>query len=360
MNQSIKNIIGIAAAAIGLILLWQLKTIVSYVLISVVIALIGRPIMKLLEKPRVKGKKLPEGIRSAFTLIVIASFFIGCFSLFTPLVMEEARIISNIDINQVSKGLQEPVIDLQNWLQKNHLMSPENDLENELLKLFSFAQVGNLFNSIVGMLGNGVIALFSILFITFFLLKERQLLKKVVDAFTSGKNTEKLNNAFQNTKQLLSRYFIGIIIQISAITVIVSTGLSLLDIEHAILIGFLAGIINVIPYIGPLIGGVIGVLIGISSNIDLPFYSELLPLTGKIALVFTLMQLIDNFIFQPLIFSNSVKAHPLEIFLIVLSAGTLWGITGMIVAIPFYTIFRVLAKEFLSEFKLIEALTKNI
>ena len=136
--------------------------------------------------------------------------------------------------------------------------------------------------------------------------------------------------------------------------------MSFLEIQHVILIGFLAGVINVIPYVGPVIGGLIGVLIGISTNLQLEFYTELLPLSGKIFLVFATMQLIDNFIFQPLIFSNSVKAHPLEIFIVVLSSGTIWGITGMIVAIPFYTLFRVVAKEFLSEFKVIEQLTKNL
>lgn len=360
MNESIKNIISITAVAIGLLLLWQLKTIVGYVLVSLVLALIGRPIMQLLEKPTVKEKILPDGLRSGITLIVLSLFFLGFFSLFTPLVMEEARIISSIDFQHVSEGLQEPLNDFQTWLKNNHLLNSDNNLENELLNLFSFAQVGTLFNSIIGMLGNGVIALFSILFITFFLLKERSLANKVVYAFASGNKTEKVTNVLSNAKRLLTRYFIGIIIQTSAITIIVSTGLSLLGIDNAILIGFLAGLINVIPYIGPLIGGVIGILIGISTNIDLPFYTELLPLMGKIALVFTAMQLIDNFVFQPLIFSNSVKAHPLEIFLVVLSAGTLWGITGMIVAIPFYTLFRVVAKEFLSEFKVIEALTKNI
>ena len=70
--------------------------------------------------------------------------------------------------------------------------------------------------------------------------------------------------------------------------------------------------------------------------------------------------MIDNFIIQPIIFSNSVKAHPLEIFIIILSAGTIWGITGMLVAIPFYTVIRVIAKEFLSEFKIVQFLTKDI
>ena len=360
MNQGVKNIITLIAVAIGFLLTWQLKTIVGYMLISLVLALIGKPIMQLLKKPSCKGKKLPNGLRAAVTLLILFMFFSGVFSIFIPLVMEEARILSSIDFDQVSEGLQEPINDCQNWLHNNHLMNPENNLEDELLSIFSFTKVGTLFSSIFGMLGNGLIALFSILFITFFLLKEKYLANSVITAFTPEDKQENINNILKNTKELLSRYFIGIIIQIAAITIIVSTGLSFLGVQYAILIGFLAGLINLIPYIGPIIGGIIGVFIGISTNLDLEFYTELLPLSGKIFLVFAGMQLIDNFVFQPLIFSNSVKAHPLEIFLVVLSSGTIWGITGMIVAIPFYTLFRVAAKEFLSEFKVIEELTKNL
>jgi predicted PurR-regulated permease PerM len=134
----------------------------------------------------------------------------------------------------------------------------------------------------------------------------------------------------------------------------------LLEIENAFLIGFLAGIINVIPYVGPLIGALFGVILGITTNLELDFYSQLIPLSFKIISVFAVMQMIDNFIIQPIIFSNSVKAHPLEIFIIILSAGTIWGITGMLVAIPFYTVIRVIAKEFLSEFKIVQLITKDI
>ena len=360
MKHEVKNIITLIAVGIGFLLAWKLKTILGYILISLVLALIGRPIMQLLKKPNFKSKKLPNGLRAAVTLLTLFIFFSGVFSLFIPLVMEEARILSSINFEQVSEELQEPIKDCQSWLHNNHLMNPKNTLEDELLSIFSFTQVGTFFSSIFGMLGNGVITLFSILFITFFLLKEKYIANSVITAFTPEDKQENINNILINTKELLSRYFIGIIIQIATITLVVSTGLSFLGIQHAILIGFLAGIINVIPYIGPIIGGIIGVLIGISTNLHLDFYTELLPLSGKIFLVFIVMQLIDNFVLQPLIFSNSVKAHPLEIFIVVLSVGTLWGITGMIVAIPFYTLFRVVAKEFLSEFKVIEQLTKNI
>jgi predicted PurR-regulated permease PerM len=127
-----------------------------------------------------------------------------------------------------------------------------------------------------------------------------------------------------------------------------------------LLIGLIAALFNVIPYLGPIIGGTIGVALGIATHLDLEFYSQLLPLIFKMTGVFVTVQLIDNFVFQPLIFSNSVNAHPLEIFIVLLMAGSLAGIAGMILAIPMYTVIRVFAKEFFNKFKVVKKLTKNI
>ena len=260
--------------------------------------------------------------------------------------MEEAKLISTIDLNSVSTELEEPIRDLENWLKDKHLLKNQSSIDDEIVKLINLTSVKTIFNSALGLLGNSLIALFSILFITFFFLKEKQLYNDFILALTPTSKSEQLLRAMKNAKRLLSRYFIGIILQIFTITIIVSAGLSLLGIDNAILIGFLAGLINVIPYIGPIIGATIGVIIGISTNLDLEFYTELIPLSLKICLVFGVMQLIDNFVLQPIIFSNSVKAHPLEIFLIVISAGTIWGVAGMIIAIPFIPYLELLQKSF--------------
>ena len=130
--------------------------------------------------------------------------------------------------------------------------------------------------------------------------------------------------------------------------------------KNALLIGFFAAVINVIPYLGPLIGAVFAIFITISSNLDLEFYSEMMPLLLKVVAVFGAMQMLDNFILQPYIFSNSVLAHPLEIFIIILIGAKLNGITGMILAIPVYTILRVIARVFLSEYKIVQKLTGGI
>ena len=360
MNRTLKNSIILITSIIGIVLVFYLKTIVVYLIISLVLALIGRPIMKLLSKIQIKKRNLPNAIKSVITLLVLLTLFTSFFALFTPLLMEEARIISNINFDAVSLELEEPINDLESWLKDKHLLDEKSSIDNEIGQLFSLTDVKSIFNSAIGILGNSIIALFSIIFITFFFLKEKKLYSDFLLALTPESKTNQILNVLKNIKRLLSRYFIGIILQISIITIIVSTGLSILGIKNAILIGFLAGIINVIPYIGPMIGAIIGVIIGISTNLDLDFYTQVIPLSLKICVVFAIMQLIDNFVLQPLIFSNSVKAHPLEIFIIVISAGTLWGILGMIIAIPFYTLFRVIAKEFLSEFKLVQELTKNI
>ena len=86
----------------------------------------------------------------------------------------------------------------------------------------------------------------------------------------------------------------------------------------------------------------------------------MLPFVFKVMVIFMITQIIDNIVLQPTIFAKSVKAHPLEIFSVVMIGFQLGDLIGMIVAIPFYTLFRIFAKEFLSEFELIKNITKNI
>jgi len=155
------------------------------------------------------------------------------------------------------------------------------------------------------------------------------------------------------------------------ISIFVTVSLALLGFKNALLIGFFAALLNVIPYIGPILGVTFGTIITISSSIEQStgieselltksFYDGLLPQLGILVLIFAIMQMLDNFIVQPNIFSKSVKAHPLEIFLIVLAGAKIGGVLGMVIAIPMYTIFRVIAKVFLSEFKVVQRITQDL
>ncbi len=227
--------------------------------------------------------------------------------------------------------------------------------------------IPKFFTSVVGTLGNFVIGLMSIFFIAFFFLREQGLFNTMISGVVPDKQERKVIQAINESSTMLIRYFIGVLSQITIITLFVTIALSILGVKNALLIGFFAALMNIIPYVGPIIGAVFAAVITISSNIGMPFYPvdgldqpTLLPLLIKVFIVFGIMQMLDNFVLQPNIFSKSVKAHPLEIFLIVLIGANIGGILGMVLAIPAYTVVRVIAKVFLSEFKVVQRLTKGL
>ena len=176
------------------------------------------------------------------------------------------------------------------------------------------------------------------------------------------KHVEATKHALASTQRLLMRYFTGILLQITGIITLVTIGLTIVGVgfKHSLVIGLMAGMFNVIPYIGPLLGTVFGILLGMATHLEMDFYTELLPMAGWMLLVFIIVQITDNVIFQPLIYSSSVNAHPMEIFLVIMIAGSLAGIAGMILAIPTYTIIRVFAKEFFNKIKVVKKLTEKI
>ena len=191
-------------------------------------------------------------------------------------------------------------------------------------------------------------------------MKDEHLMYDIVLLLTPPQHLEAIKDILKQTKKLLTKYFIGILLDMLFVATLTTIALSVLGVKNCLLIGVFAGIMNIIPYVGPLIAASFGIMIGVTSNLELDFYSQLLPLVYKIGLVFLVVQLIDSIIFQPLVISNIVKAHPLEIFLVILIAGTLIGIGGMIIAVPVYTILRIVAKEFLYNFKIVQQLTKEL
>ena len=204
------------------------------------------------------------------------------------------------------------------------------------------------------------IGIFSVVFITFFFLKEEGLFASFLAAIMPQEYDAKVHHALSDIAIMLRRYFRGLVLQMLSVATFVTIALSLLGIKNALLIGVLAALLNVIPYVGPIIGAVFGIIFTISSGLDLDFYTQMLPQIIKVAAVFAAAQMLDNYILQPYIFSNSVLAHPLEIFIVVLMGAKINGVLGMVLAIPFYTILRAVAGAFLSEFHIVQHLTERM
>ena len=347
------------------LLAWFLKTIVLYLIISIVLSLIGHPLVSFYSKIKVFKKHLPNTLASVLALFSMMGVIALLVSLFIPLIVQEARIIHSINPNEVVTAFQQPLHNLEYDLQKYQITSEggeslEKMAVSKLTSVLGFQEISSYAQRIISFFGSIIAAIFSISFITFFFLKDAKLIPNVILLLTPPKHTNAITQIMHNTKKILTSYFIGILLDMAFVAALTAIGLSILGIKNALLIGLFAGIFNVIPYVGPLLGAGFAILIGISSNLTLDFYTQLMPLAGKIALTFLVIQLIDAMFFQPLVISNRVKAHPLEIFLVILTAGTLAGITGMVVAIPIYTILRIIAKEFFSRFKFIQQLTSDL
>ena len=350
---------------------YYFSNLLMYLIIGWLLAMIGQPLMRFFQKYIKIGKKWKAGtnvaaVMTLFTYFIILGIII---ILFVPLVVDQAQNLTEVKKDDITQALNVPLSQANDWLKDNGLVSDSlsnQDLMNKLsdFEIMSSEEAGQnifgAFTSIISLAGNLLISIFSIVFITFFFLRDNDILTNFVVLILPNKYEARIREAVEDITEMLSRYFTGILIQISIITIFVTIGLSILGVKNALLIAIFAALINVIPYLGPIIGAAFGVLITISSNLDISFYGEMLPLIGKVVFVFGCMQMLDNFILQPFIFSNSVKAHPLEIFLIILVGAQLAGIPGMILAIPTYTVFRVIAKIFLSKYRLVKKLTENM
>lgn len=356
--------------ALGVILLgllfWYFSNIVAYVLISVVLSFIGRPIVDFLNRLRIKNWKFPSALSAGLTLILLWFVMVMFFRTFIPMVVDQAQDLSDIDVNSAAQRLEEPLQKLETLLANYSTEGESFDLKAVLVEnISSFVKVSDIsaiFGSLAGTLGNIFIALFSISFITFFFLKDSSLFTEGVVLLVPVRNEDGVRHVLDSIKNLLMRYFVGLFFEVILVGCLVTIGLTIvgLDFSTAVVVGLFAGMMNVIPYIGPIIGAVFGIIIGIATNLDADFYTQILPLLGYMAIVFALVQVIDNILFQPLIYSNSVNAHPLEIFIVIIMAGSMAGILGMMLAIPAYTIIRVIGKEFFNKYRFIKKLTEKI
>jgi predicted PurR-regulated permease PerM len=208
--------------------------------------------------------------------------------------------------------------------------------------------------------GNVGVFIGSTVFISFFFLQEQGMFSDFLAALLPNQYGDKVKHAIVDIAKNLSLYFRGLLLQMLAFALVVTVALWILGVKNALLIGFFAGLMNIVPYVGPIIGMAFGVMFTISSNLDLDFYTQMIPLIIKVVCVFVGAQMLDNNVTQPLIFSNALKAHPLEIFFIVLMGAKVGGVLGMVLAIPAYTVLRVIASVFLSEFHIVQNLTERM
>jgi predicted PurR-regulated permease PerM len=365
LNKLARYIIIAVATASVLAVVWYFQHIVTYVLIAAVLSLVGKPLMKLLSRVRYRKWRLPTAVRAALTLLALWLAFVLFFYVFTPLIVGQLNEFSSVNVNGIISQLDEPMHKADLLVRRYASSDPDFSVKNMLLqefeKMVNVSQLSTFFESLAAVVKNFAVAVFAISFITFFFLKEDKLFYHAVLLVFPQRYEANIARALTSVNRLLVRYFIGIFSDILCVMTLVTLGLALVagfSWHQALFIGLLAGVFNMIPYVGQLISYALGTAICLATafNADVAF----LPFLLKMLAVLFSVQAIDALALQPLIYSNSVKAHPLEIFLVILIAGSVAGILGMLIAIPTYTVLRVFAKEFFNNFRVVQKLTEKI
>jgi len=355
-NGILKALAIILGIGILLFFLYKIQSVIVYVAIAAVISLIGRPIVLFLQNKL----KFKNTIAVVVTMVVLIGLFIGLVSLFIPLVIEQGQNLSLLNIENLQGNIENLYKEIILYFDLNQIDIEQSIKDSNLLTKIDYSIIPNFLNSFVSGLGSFSIGLFSVLFISFFFLKDSKLFENGILTFIPDNKESRWKNSSTKIKDLLSRYFVGLIFQILILFIIYTIGLLIIGVENAIVIAFLCALLNLIPYVGPLVGAFLMLTLTMTSNLGESFSDVILPKTFWVFIVFMIGQLIDNFGSQPIIFSKSVKSHPLEIFLVILITGILFGVIGLIVAVPAYTAIKVILKEFLSENKIVKKLTKGL
>jgi predicted PurR-regulated permease PerM len=355
-NGILRAVAIILGIALVLYFLYQIQSVIGYVAIAAVISLIGRPIVLFLER-RLKFKNT---IAVIVTMVLLLGVFIGLVGLFIPLIIKQGHNLSLLNIDELQRNIENLYSEIITYFDLHQIDVEQSLKESNLLSKIDFGLIPNFLNSVVSGLGSFSIGLFSVLFISFFFLKDSKLFENGLLTFIPDNKESHWKNSTTKIKDLLSRYFVGLIFQIFILFIIYTIGLLIIGVENAIVIAFLCALLNLIPYVGPLIGAFLMLTLTMTSNLGESFSLVILPKTFWVFIVFIIGQLVDNFGSQPIIFSKSVKSHPLEIFLVILITGILFGVIGLIIAVPAYTAIKVILKEFLSENKIVKKLTKGL
>lgn len=364
-----RYIIYSAGAALALAACWYFRSVLLYIVLAAVLSLLSKPVMKFLSSIRIKGRQLPQWLAAVLSLCLIMLVFLFIFVQVIPIVVS---IVQKITVNLSASDYSLPVaaftsfVDGTNAWLISHLpqLGPDFRVENSIGKfissVFDLNSIPGLIESVASVFVSVGVAIFSVVFISFFFTKDPMLFRKIVGSMVPDSIESKVIDAIGDIEHLLSRYFVGLLIEVLGVALLNFLGLwafARIGFNAAVSIAFITGIMNIIPYVGPLVGTVLGTILATvlkfsAVGVEVHFWAFIALLLA----IFIVTQLVDNFLFQPLIYSTSIKASPLEIFIVLLIAGNLAGVFGMLVAIPAYTVARVIAVHFFSNVKAIRRL----
>ncbi|MGC8594971.1 MAG: AI-2E family transporter [Candidatus Kryptoniota bacterium] len=300
----------------------------ALLLLSTLLSFLLSPLVGALER-----RGLPRVVSIVIIYLAIALFFILLFRAFLPaLVLQVTTMEQSVRATDFAAKFQLIQIEVQKMLPFLKLDQITNKIEQ-----FGVSITGeslSLITSAASVIMTAVI----VPFVTFFFLKDGDKMVRLFIEHIPNKYFEMSLNVLHKIEIQLGKYIRAWMTEAAIVGALSITGLLVIGVNYAVLVGVLAGIANLIPYLGPLVGAVPAILISIAQRGDL---SLIVPIVA----LFVGIRLADDVIIVPALYSRSASMHPLTIIFVLLVAAELKGIVGMVLAIPTYTIFKVIARE---------------
>ena len=302
------------------------REVITPLVMAFFLALMLLPVLRFLRR-----KKVPEGL-AIFLAIIFLAIIIGLVIWFFSL--QISRLIA--DFPQIKKNVQLHLNSLSAWINSKWGLSTERQVQlineqNDKLFTFASGMLGGAASSVTGTL-----IFFGLLPIYIYLLLfYKNLLIRFVFIWFPHKSQPKVKEVIHETEIIIKSYLIGLLIQITYITILLGGILLVIGIKHAILIGAIFAILNLIPYVGALVGNIIGVLLTLSSSQQLwPIFAVLITIA--------FVQFLDNNILMPRIVGSKVKINALATIVGVIVSGALAGIAGMFLSLPVIAVLKII------------------
>ena len=320
----------VAIFLVGLIALLAIVYIAKSILIplvfAVIIAIVLHPVVSFMV--RIKINRIPAIILTMFlTFLVLAAFgtvLISQASRFGeswPLLVEKFTSLINQNISDASEYFNIDPQKIHEWITKT---------QGEIINV-STAAIGQT----IVILGNGLVVLLLIPFYIFMILFYQPLLTEFVRRL-SGLNYEThVREIVSQIKTVIQRYLVGLFIEAVLMAAMNTAALLILGIEYAFILGILAAVLNVIPYIGGIIAVALPMMVALVTK-PTPWYAV------YVLAAYYFIQLIDNHYIVPYIVASKIKINALFSVIIVLVGNALWGIPGMFLSMPILAIIKLI------------------
>ncbi len=307
-----------------LVFLYLAKSVLMPLVFATIIAIVLHPVVSLFVRFKV-NRILSIIITLFLTLLVIAAIGVllitqaSRFADSLPLLVEKFTDIINQTITWISGHFDLSTKEITAWITKT---------KNGVLDSLAIGQT-------LVSVGATLAFFFLIPVYVFMILYYQPILIEFFHRVFGSNNRDKVGNVINLIKSLIQSYLIGLLIQVAIIAVMYTVGLLILDIEYAIILGIMGAFLNLIPYLGSIIAASFPMLIAVASKTS-PWFALL------VLALYVVTQFIDNNFITPKIVGSKVKLNALASIIAVIIFAALWGIGGMLLAIPITAIAKLI------------------